>query len=367
MNDLEALSHLAATPLLGSVRVRQLINYFGSASNALEANSSDLAHLQGFGPKTLLCWDKWRVSDSWKSNLDLADQMGVDVIPYTSEKYPKALLEISDFPLLLYVKGELLPEDHQSVAVVGTRAATIYGLEMAESISYDLASMGFTVVSGLARGVDTQAHQGALKAGRTIAVIGSGLANIYPRENKKLADEISQSGAMVSEFPMNTPPDRQNFPQRNRIVSGMTKGTLLIEAPEKSGAMITMRKAQSQKKRLFAIPGRCDQENFKGNHLLIREGVAELVENGRQIGSAFNSFLGLINSRKTTNNLNPPLEKEELEFLENIPNEELNIDQLVNHTKLPVSKINVLLMGLLIKDLVKEYPGKIYKKVNCYG
>jgi DNA processing protein len=311
LNELEALVILTSLPHLGSIKIRLLIHHFVSASNALKAGCSELEDLPGFGPKIMEGWASWKASHFWKENLDLIQKHNIQLISYTDYQYPKRLLDIADHPVLLYVKGDIHSSDQQSIGIVGTRNPTIYGLEMADKIANDLASMGFTIVSGLARGIDTAAHRGALKGGRTFAVIGSGLANIYPHENSTLAHSISQKGCLVSEFPMNTPPDRQNFPQRNRIVSAMTMGTLLIEAPEKSGANDLFPSALIEKN---SIP----------------------------------QFL---------------LEKEEETFLSQLPKTEVSIEEITQTTKLPIRKINVLLMSLVLKRVIKEFPGKIYRKI----
>lgn len=272
MNELEALAILSQLPHLGSVKIRLLRGHFGSALKALEADVGEIHGLPGFGSKISQHWKRWEKDGSWQEDLELAQRHGVHILPFTAPQYPKRLLELYDVPILLYIKGEIKPEDQQSLAIVGTRNATRYGQEMAEKIASELSAMGFTIVSGLARGIDTTAHVHALRYGRTVAVIGSGLLDVYPRENRKLAEQITQKGALISEFPMKTPPDRQNFPQRNRIVSGMTLGTVLIEAPLESGAMITMQKGFSQGRKLFAVPGRVNDESFQGNHRLIKAG-----------------------------------------------------------------------------------------------
>lgn len=361
-NETTALAIFSETPFLGAVKIRLLIEYFGSAQIAIKAQSKDIKELSGFTPKIIEQWGWWEKHSSWRKNLDLAEQHEVELIPYTHADYPKSLLQFPDSPIILYVKGKLKTSDRQSIAVVGTRNASRYGIEIGGKISRDLAHRGFTVVSGLARGIDTAAHHGALETGRTIAVIGSGLANIYPQENKALADQIALNGALISEFPMMTPPDRKNFPQRNRIVSGMTKGALLVEAPEKSGAMTTMNKAWQQKKPLFCLPGPV-HENFHGNHSLIKAGKAQLVENAGDIAQNFDQLFSrhkkLVAAERPAS---PPLEKEEKELLKELFLEELSIEDLAQTTKLPVRKINILLMGLLLKRVIKEYPGKIYKK-----
>jgi DNA processing protein len=363
LNELAALVALSAVPHLGSIKIRLLVQYFGSAIAAMEASASELKGLPGFGPKITEAWGHWNSNKLWMRDLELIERMQVQLISWTSPDYPRRLLEISDHPILLYVKGQLTRKDAQALAVVGTRQPTIYGLEMAEQFGRGLASHGFTVVSGLARGIDTAAHRGALQAGRTLAVIGSGLADIYPSENRALAEQIAQNGALISEFPMLTPPDRQNFPQRNRIVSGMCSGVLLVEAPLKSGAMITMEKALAYNRKTFALPGRADGDHFRGNHCLIKEGLAKLVEKTEDVIESFEDlFQGKekLFSHKSETLI---LENEEAELLKKLPVHEVSFNEISMLTSIPVSKLNVLLMSLMLKKAIKEYPGKIYKKV----
>jgi len=362
LNEIEALSILSGTPMLGSIKIRLLIKYFRSALAVLAAEKKTVEELPGFTSKILQRWGWWERDRSWEKNLELADLHGVTIIPYTSPSYPKQLLSLHDHPILLYIKGELKEIDKQSIAVVGTRQASVYGLEMAEKISRDLAAGSYTIVSGLARGIDTAAHRGALQSGRTLAVIGSGLANVYPRENLELAEQIAEKGALISEFPMTTPPDRQNFPQRNRIVSGLTMGSLLIEAPERSGAIITMDRAWTQGKKLFALPGRVDSDRFCGNHQLIKVGKAQLVEGAADIANAFGTLFDLTTQQLRPKTALPPLEKEEEDLLKQLPNEEISLEEIIQISELPVIKLNILLMSLILKKVIKEYPGKIYRK-----
>lgn len=363
MDELEALVILSGISSLGSIKIRLLIHHFGSAVDALHAKSSELSLIPGFGPKILQAWEAGIRNDiDWRVNLDLAKRFGVELVPYTSPQYPKRLLDIADHPILLYVKGTLTKQDQRCVAVVGTRAASIYGNEMALRLSRELAQAGFTVVSGLARGVDTSAHRGALEGGRTIGVLGSGIACIYPEENKDLARAISEKGAMISEFPMKAPPDRTHFPQRNRIVSGMTLGTILIEAPERSGAMLTMERAISQGRKAFALPGRADQENFKGNHTLIKSKRADLIDCAYDVIRHFDELaLPLVFTQPARPKV--LLEKEEEELMRQLPAIELSIDEIGRQTGVPIVRLNILLMSLVLKKAVKQYPGKIYKKV----
>lgn len=360
MNELEALAVLTSIPYLGSIKIQLLLRRFGSALAALQAPLSDIADLPDFGPKIMTGWSNWQKNAEWKQNLALAEKHDVELVPCTSSKYPKQLLDVPDHPILLYVQGQLLNSDKRSIAVIGTRNASIYGNEMAEKFARDLGAAGFTVISGLARGIDTSAHRAALMIGRTIAVIGSGLANIYPQENKELAKEIAKRGALISEFPMATPPDRQNFPQRNRIVSGMTLATLLIEAPLKSGAMITVERTLDYRKLVFALPGRIDNGDFKGNHLLIKNRRAILVEDAQEIISNFEELIPTIQPARSTTRIS--LCEEERTFLSQLPNHEVAIDDIVQLTQLPVRKVNILVMSLTLKKVLKEFPGKVYKK-----
>lgn len=367
LEESEALLILTSIGNLGAVRIRFLIRHFGSALKVLLASPEEIFKIAGFGSKILAAWTRWPNEELWKRNLLLVAKYGVKLVPYTSQHYPKRLLEISDAPVLLYVKGNLIPADQRSIAIIGTRQASIYGLEMAKKFADELAAFGFTIVSGLARGIDTAAHLGALEKGRTVAVIGSGLADIYPAENRVLAERLSCQGALISEFPMETPPDRQNFPQRNRIVSGMTLGTLLIEAPMKSGAMITMERGIEQGKSLFALPGRIDHENFKGNHHLIKQGKALLVETGAEIVTYFERLFGRFQSLPLVAKEAPlmiPLDKEEERVLGCLPSQELSINEIFEFTKISISALNVLLMKLVLKGYLKEFPGKVYKKIG---
>lgn len=364
LSNIEALAVLTSIPHLGPIKCRLLIEHFGSAIAALEAKSADIAALPEIGPKIALGWDLWRQDQEWKRNLDLVEQHQVEIVPYTSPQYPKRLLELPDYPVLLYIKGNLAAADQRAIAIVGTRQASIYGLEMAKKISQDLADAGFTIVSGLARGIDTAAHYGALQPhkGRTLAVIGSGLANIYPAENLDLSKEIAKRGALISEFSMKTPPDKKNFPQRNRIVSGTSIALLLIEAPLKSGAMITVERALMQKRKVFVLPGRADLESFRGNHKLIKDG-AQLIENAEDIIHSFNDLFGHY-SIPVQKQKHFQMSAEEELFWKQLPNQEVTVEEIVQLTKLPVMRINILLMSLLLKKAVKEFPGKIFKKVG---
>lgn len=361
LNEDEALLFLTHISFLGPIKIRLLIHHFGSAVEAANSTPKEWMELPGLGPKIIESWQRCQKQKKWLETLHWCEQHNIQTICYTHSQYPKKLLEIPDFPILLYVKG-LLKQEERSLAVIGTRQATIYGLEMAGKISAEIARNGFTVVSGFARGIDTEAHKGAFENGRTIAVLGSGLGHLYPKENEWMVEKIIQKGALITEFSPLTPPDRHHFPRRNRIVSGMSIGTILIEAPRSSGAMITVEQALAQGRKVFALPGRADQENFQGNHHLIKTRQAELIENGKDVIMFYSDLFSPLSFQPSIQK-KIPLEKEEDEFFRQLPSQELSIEEMVTKTKLPMAKINVLLMSLVLKKNIKEYPGKIYKKI----
>lgn len=360
MNELEALVALSAIPFLGPIRIRQLIHHFGSSVAAYQGDRQELEHIPGFGEKILQAWEIRHRDSQWKKEFDLALLYGVTLLPFTSPSYPKHLLQIPDAPILLYLKGNSELLHTKGIAIVGTRNCTIYGKEMAETFGKELASFGFTVISGLARGIDTAAHQGALITGQTLAVIGSGFAHIYPKENLLLAKTIEYKGLLISEFSIQTTPQKQNFPRRNRIVSALaTSGILLIEAPLKSGAMITVDIAVSQGRKIFAIPGRADHENFQGNHLLIKKGIATLVDRPSDITEL--SDTPMTKSQLTSPKI--PLNEEESLFISQLPDQEFHFDQIAMKLQNPTSKIHTLLMNLILKKYIKEFPGNFFKKI----
>src|SRR5436190_15840449 len=264
-------------PNLGPVRLRKLLEVFDSPESVLGAKPAKLRQVNGIGE------DLAEAIGNWEKHVDLAAELGrietfgAKVVTQQSREYPRELREIYNPPIVLYVWGTLEERDHRAVSVVGSRKTSHYGLECSKKLSYQLAYAGFTVVSGLARGIDTAAHQGALAAkGRTVAVIGSGLMDLYPPENQGLAEKIIQSGAVVSEFPMEFPPDRQTFPYRNRIVAGWGRGLLVVEAGLNSGALITAQQAVDHGRFVYAVPGPIDRPTSAGSNRLIQQG-AKLV------------------------------------------------------------------------------------------
>lgn len=263
-------------PGLGPVKIKRLMEFFGSAELVLEAPAETLVLIPQIGPDLAYNITNWRNITNADKELELANLSHAKVTTLFDEDYPEALRHMSDPPIVLYSWGNWIDRDQKnSVAVVGSRMATHYGRLCTKQFSYHLAEAGCTIISGLARGIDTEAHHSAIEAqGRTIAIIGAGLNRLYPQENKDLANLIADGhGAVISEFPMNQPPSKTTFPMRNRIVSGWAQATLVVEAPNKSGALITARMAAEMGKPVYAIPGPIDRHSSDGCHELIRDGA----------------------------------------------------------------------------------------------
>lgn len=270
---------MALVPDVGPIRVRKLVEHFGSLEAVLGASVSELQHVVGIGDHIAEAIFKGRGEDVVDREIERADKCGLRILCPEDDGYPRPLLHTVDPPLCLYVRGTLQRTDAVAVAIVGTRRCSHYGREQASRFGEVLGSAGFTVVSGLARGIDSHAHRGALKGGgRTIAVLGNGLATVYPREHEALAAQICGSGAILSELPVDLVPDAKNFPRRNRIVAGLALGVIVVEAGRTSGALITARLATEYNREVFAIPGRIDRpEITAGVNGLIRDGCAKLV------------------------------------------------------------------------------------------
>ncbi len=348
-----------------SRKVYSLIRHFGSAKEAWEAGEKDLEGICGIGDEAL------RGLAARKSAVDLvkeADKLrssDIEFICCTDPNYPENLSQISDPPPVIFVRGNLLVEDKLSVAVVGSRRATSYGLAAASKLACSLAEAGLTVVSGLARGIDTAAHRGALAAsGRTIAVLGCGVDVIYPKENAKLMEEIIKSGAVISEFPPRSAPEPWHFPVRNRIISGLSLGVVIVEAAEKSGALITADLALEQGREVMAVPGSIASPLSKGPHRLIKQG-AKLVEGAEDVLEEL-ALDRLFPPAKTGTqkiagkNLSP----EEEALYAFISFEPVSLDSLVDSAGLTVQQVLFLLTHLELKGLVRQLPGKFYVRTT---
>ncbi|PTX99984.1 DNA-protecting protein DprA [Verrucomicrobia bacterium LW23] len=381
MTDAEAYFIYNLLPGIGAVRVRKLTQFFGSVGGALEADLHRLMLVPGIAEQTARLIHNWR--DACKPHPDderaEAKRLGVRIIALSDNDFPPPLREIHDPPHVLYALGTVPSRWQRGLAVVGSRKTSTYGLDCAKKLSFQLAYAGVPVISGLARGIDTVAHHAALAArGVTWAVQGRGLGGVYPPENEELAKKIADSGGCVlSEFPLGYPPDRKTFPRRNRIVSGMSHGVLVVEAGVDSGALITARQALEQGRHVMAIPGRIDNPQARGCNLLIKEGAA-LVEDVDDILRTM-EFLAptlreetpelpllespggmgattLATTRAAPTNLTPG----ETAVFDALGMEETPADELVMKTGLSSGEVSTSLFRLEMKKLVKQLPGKVF-------
>ena len=355
MTTREAYIALNLLPKIGPVRVRKLLDRFESPQSILSAKRDQIMALDGFGQEMADLLVHWEDRIDLQRELDLIRDAKVDVITPECEDYPPSLREIYDPPSVLYVWGKLTKADRRGIGVVGSRRATHYGLQTAKKLSYQIARAGLTVISGLARGIDTAAHEGALAGGRTVAVLGSGLGKLYPPENQVLAEKIARQGAVVSEFPILYLPDKQSFPLRNRIVSGWSSGVLVVEAPQRSGSLITANQAAEQGRTVYAVPGPIDRPTSQGCHRLIQEG-AKLVMGVEDILEDFGQ-LELITEDGQEETL-PDLTKEESTLFALLSGTEVGIEDLIRQACLPSQVVATTLMRLEMKRLVKQLPGK---------
>jgi DNA processing protein len=366
MNSTEACIALNMLPTVGPVRLRKLLEVFKEPQQTLSAKRSELRKVEGIGNE---------VADqiaSWESIVDLAAELarirdfGATVITQESPSYPKSLREIHAPPIVLYLWGELNERDHHAIGIIGARRTTHYGTESAKKLAYQLAYAGLTVISGLARGIDTAAHQGALAAkGRTIAVIGSGLSKLYPPENRGLAEKIRDgNGAIVSEFSMEIEPDRQTFPMRNRIIAGWSHGILVVEAGLNSGALITASQAIEQGRSVYAVPGHINAPSALGSNRLIQQG-AKLVMDASDILDDLQILLPETKpSPEAAARPLPPLSEDERRVYEAINSTETPIDQISAKCDLPSAIVSSTLLRLELKRLVKQLPGKYFVKLG---
>lgn len=347
---------------LGPVTIRRLIAALGSPQAILEADSPALRAVRGIGEKLAERILAGRDEADPGAEEARAEAFGAHIVTPADDGYPAPLRTIHDPPPALYVMGEWKPEDERSVAIVGSRATSRYGLSAADRLAYRLAATGFAVVSGLARGADTAAHRGALKGGgRTIAVLGGALDRLYPPENAELADAIAKNGAVMSEYPMGRRADRMTFPYRNRIISGLSMGTLLIESDAKGGSMHTIDAATEQGRLIFALPGRIDVPGSHGPHRLIKSG-AKLVERVEDILEEF-EFLPPEAREAPEEALaarpEVPLSETERKVVETLWRESMDVDSLARAAGLKSHELSGLLLGLEMKRVVRLLPGRV--------
>jgi len=337
-------------PGIGRVKLTQLENYFGRLADAWKATPAELKH-SGLDNSSIHAVTSWRPKISLEAEMEKLDRYGIKVLTFRDPDYPSRLKEIYDYPLIIYVRGSLLPQDEWCLAVVGTRRATVYGRQVTEEIVADLARSRITIVSGLAKGIDSIAHHSALDAGgRSIAVFACGLDIVYPGENANLARSIIQQGALISEYPLGTRPKADNFPRRNRIMSGLSLGVLVVEAGETSGAMITARLALEQNREVFAIPGSILSPASRGTNHLIQEG-AKLARDYTDILEELN--LTAVAHQIEIKEVIPASDTESL-LLKQLGAEPTHIDEVCRTSSLPISTVSSTLAMMELKGLVKQ-------------
>jgi DNA processing protein len=338
-------------PGIGRVRLGQLESYFGSLEQAWQAPVCELKKSGLDGP-ALRAIGENRDGIDPAAEMSKLERHGVKVLISNDKAYPRRLKEIYDFPPVLYFRGELKPEDEWCLAVVGTRRATVYGKQITEELTADLARSKITIVSGLARGIDTIAHRAALEAGgRTIAVFASGLDIIYPAENARLAHDIMENGALLSEYPLGMKPRAENFPRRNRILSGLSLGVLVTEGGEDSGAMITAADAIEQNREVFAVPGSILSPASRGTNQLIQKGEAKLVRQYTDILEELN--LMAVERQMEMREVLPESENESL-LLKQLGAEPAHIDEVCRRSGLPAATVSSTLAMMELKGMVKQ-------------
>jgi len=360
---------------VGPVSFVKLLGRFGSIDAILGASAGGLTKVEGIGFKTAEKIAATRDKFDAPAELELAEELGVWLMHIEDERYPTLLRQIYDPPPVLYIRGTLRREDTLGVAIVGSRRCSLYGQEQAARMAHLLAASGFSIVSGLARGIDSAAHQGALAAdGRTLAVQGCGLANLFPPENGKLAEMICLSGACISELPLRYEPLAENFPPRNRIIAGLSLGTIVIEAALRSGALITARMALESDREVMAVPGKIDSPLSRGPHSLIKQG-ARLVDSIEDIMEA----LGYVGdrlkdhtaraARQATEKVETPLfdaplnlKGRESQIYDALDAEPQHTDQIIGATGLPPGAVNAALIALRLKGLIRQLPGNRFTR-----
>jgi DNA processing protein len=374
--DIEKWLRLIRADSVGPTTFAKLIKHFGSADRALGASVGELAKIDGVGFKTAERIAASRSKFDVSAELELAEKLGIWIINVDDKRYPPALKQIYDPPPVLYIKGSLSREDNLAISIVGSRRCSLYGQEQSSRFAHFLSSAGFTICSGMARGIDTAAHQGALSAGgRTIAVQGCGLASVFPPENKKLFELIAESGACISELPLGYEPLSENFPPRNRIIAGLSLGTIVVEAGLRSGALITARAALENNREVMAVPGKIDSPLSKGTHRLLKQGakliesVEDVMEGLGYIGEQLEDHVSTA-AEKAAQSVETPLfdikalklsgpEKTIYECLNKEPS---HIEEIIADTDLAAGSVNAGLVSLRLKGLIKQLPGSLFVK-----
>ncbi len=364
MTNQEALVALNMLPKIGPVRVRRLLEAFGDPASILGAPKDRLMRVDSIGEETAKILHGWQDHADPLTELREAGERGISIVTQDDGDYPVPLREAYDPPLLLYVWGKLEPRDRHAISVVGSRRATHYGTQATKKLSYQIAQAGFTIISGLARGIDTAAHEAAVAAnGRTIAVLGSGLAKLFPQENLALAEKIANGfGAVVSEFPLHTAPDKQTFPMRNRIVAAWARAVLVVECPAWSGSLITANLASEYGKPIFAVPGPIDKPTSAGCNQLIRDGATLVADASHLLDD-----LGELPFARKASIAEPAAEipelpEEEAAVFAAVTVDESPVDLIIERSGLPAHVVTANLMKLEMRRLVRAFPGFRYAR-----
>ena len=368
MRELEAKVALVVARKFTPLGMANLLKRFGSASAVLSAPKAEINKVPKVNRQGADALAEVIQKGDHLRELDECEKQGISLLQLEDKTYPQLLKRIDDPPPLLYVRGEVNEMDDLAIAIVGGRAASYYGTAQAARFARDFAVRRLTVVSGLARGIDTASHRAALEGGgRTIAVVGSGLLDIYPPENKQFAHEIAENGAVISEFPLHTPGVARNFPQRNRIISGLSLGVLVVEATRKSGSLITARMAAEQGREVFALPGKVDSELSQGPHDLIREG-AHLVAEPDHVYDGLEMLRMLPEEGAPKKESNQPqgMSPTESALWKALqPSDGLTVDELMGKTGLAANQIASGLLTLEMKRLAKQLPGKRFVRLDA--
>jgi len=356
MSDLQYWLALNSIPDVGPVLGRKLLSAFGTPENIFQLSIHELIQVEGIGKSRasrIISFNRW---DFVEKELQKAEALNVRLLTLNDPDYPIGLRNIHDAPIILYVKGRFEHADKYAISIVGSRTSSDYGVQVAETMGYRLSSSGLTVVSGMARGIDTASHKGALRAaGRTIAVLGSGIDVPYPYSNRGLMDKIASSGAVISEFPFGTGPNKENFPKRNRIISGLSLGVVVIEATLDSGSLITVAYALDQGKEIFAVPGNITSGNSRGTNDLIKKG-ARLVESAEEVIDELRPLLkGILREDKKSI---PELDEDEKRIHNCLESEPKHIDSITRGIHMTSGKALSVLLRLELKGLVRQSEGK---------
>ena len=364
LNDEALLASLALTLVTGVGPHLQanLLNAFGDAASVFKQSVESLLSVDGVGPKVASQIISGKHQSTAVEMRNRCTELNVGLLQKGIAPYPSILSDVNDSPAILYVRGQLLPQDELAIAIVGSRRCTAYGRRQAERLASSLARAGFTIVSGLARGIDAAAHRGALNAGgRTIAVMATGVREIYPPEHAELAVNVTESGALVSEFPLDQKPRPGLFPQRNRIISGLSLGVIVVEATRNSGSLYTARHAMEQGREVFALPGNVDSLASEGSHDLIRDGVT-LIRNVDDVLSELGPLAKPATSRDEMPvhdprelNLNP----QEKEILNHIGSSPIHVEDILRSTQLELSRVLSTLTVLEMKRFIRRLPGNL--------